>query len=445
MTQLHLLEIGTYSILSLIPFLFLALSPFQDSFRFSRKVTFGLLLAISFFHIGIGILVELSLLSGLATLISLFLYIVFFPLAVDAHYGKLLFVLFSVIAYANFCVITSKYIEALLWPYQALHNNPGLTNSLVMAILLALTYYPISLLMGVHLRNTFSLSSTEHFWKYLWILPFLFYVVYASSMYLSEVSSLYWAIQTKNLFFVCLFNFCIISTYLVIAKMLKESQEKEEVRQENNILIVQTKQYEAMQSSLLQIRQARHDLHHHINVLQTFLADNNLDALRKYIKACAESNKFTKLKVYCKNQAVNAVISYYLGEAEKLSILTDAEIELSEQFQINDIDFCVLLGNMLENALEACSVNSAPQKFIKLRIFQPSPDIITVTIDNSCTRKNQIFEGPLYSNKHSGQGIGTQSIMTIAKKYNGDFQFKIKDGIFYASVFLQNTQGLHIT
>lgn len=124
---------------------------------------------------------------------------------------------------------------------------------------------------------------------------------------------------------------------------------------------------------------------------------------------------------------------------------------------IPEPEFCVLLGNLLENALDACTAantllseeNRFPQDsaendmptadgscFIRVNAKQTGTSMFCLAVDNSSSCPPKLDGEQFYSSKHAGFGMGTASVRLITEKYHGDARFEWKDGVFYASVML---------
>ncbi|MFR4782020.1 MAG: GHKL domain-containing protein [Pilosibacter sp.] len=83
---------------------------------------------------------------------------------------------------------------------------------------------------------------------------------------------------------------------------------------------------------------------------------------------------------------------------------------------------------------QACRCGIQP--FIRLHVVQTGSSMLSITADNTSSGSPNWSGDKLLSTKHSGYGIGTESIRMIAERYSGDARFRWKDGIFYASVML---------
>ena len=138
-------------------------------------------------------------------------------------------------------------------------------------------------------------------------------------------------------------------------------------------------------------------------------------------------------RTWCENYAVNTIVCYYAEEARKAGIDFSVRLELPKQLSINEAELCSILGNLLENALEA-SLRTAPaRRRIKLTAYLHGNSL---AVDNTCCRAPMEENGRFRSSKHEGFGTGTASVRSIAQRYQGVTEFHYEDHIFFASVFL---------
>ena len=94
-----------------------------------------------------------------------------------------------------------------------------------------------------------------------------------------------------------------------------------------------------------------------------------------------------------------------------------------------------MLGNLLENALEACAGQEGG--FVRAAARLTGSSAMTIAVDNSSPHPPKAApDGRLLSTKHRGEGIGTSSIRQIALQYRGKADFNWQDGVFRAAVFL---------
>ena len=137
-------------------------------------------------------------------------------------------------------------------------------------------------------------------------------------------------------------------------------------------------------------------------------------------------------------QAINAIIVYYLSLLKNKK--TNISIKLSIPSKLNNIydkDLCIIIGNLLENAVEACNkLDNKTKSFIKLN-SRLQYDTLTITLDNSFNGLYKKEDDIFISSKRNEPGIGINSIKNVVKKYNGGYKFETKKHTFMASIYLK--------
>ena len=131
----------------------------------------------------------------------------------------------------------------------------------------------------------------------------------------------------------------------------------------------------------------------------------------------------------------NAVFSYYAEEARKNEIDFDVDCPLPEHLPTHEPEICALLGNLLENAIDACKDLTDVAPFIRV-CGKCQEHMIILAIDNTCLNEPKQENGRFLSTKHKGYGTGTYSVKATAERNGGSVKFEYKNGVFYASVLL---------
>ena len=203
------------------------------------------------------------------------------------------------------------------------------------------------------------------------------------------------------------------------------------------LLEIQSDQYNLLTARIRDSSRARHDFRQHLAVIKDCADRGDLASLQAYLKDYESMFPVQDVRRYCKNYAVNAILSFYAEKAEKTGITTQFQIQMGEPLLIPETEFCVLIGNLLENAVDACAdTDDGIHPFIRLHVCQTSSSMLSITADNTSASGPTWSGDRLLSTKHTGYGIGTESIRMIAERYHGDARFSWKDGMFYASVML---------
>lgn len=198
---------------------------------------------------------------------------------------------------------------------------------------------------------------------------------------------------------------------------------------------LQEERYRQITEATLREKQQRHDFRHHIAALQDYLEKGESNAASAYLNALAMPSASENLPPVCKNETVNAVALHYQAMAIQSGI-PDCSIKLdipNETGQVPAYALCIVVGNLLENAVTACIGADTP--FIHMR-GRLADGILTIVMDNRYSSIHPTPEGGFSSGKPGG-GIGLLSIRSIAEKYGGGCRFSAADMVFSSSVYLR--------
>ncbi|MDR2964253.1 MAG: GHKL domain-containing protein [Treponema sp.] len=253
------------------------------------------------------------------------------------------------------------------------------------------------------------------------------------------------AILIQSLFYgITLVNIAATLTMLILYIGVQIEQSKD---MESHILLInrqlelQREHYKMLQTHITETKKAKHDLRHHLTVFQSFINAGETEKLTAYVNDYKASLPDDTEVDFCKNYAVNAILRYYSIIAKNEDIKITAHLDLPENTGIADSDLCIIFGNCIENAIEACrKINDG--RFIKIN-SKVAGKMLAVTIDNSFDGVLKKEGSEFLSRKHEGQGaypvsgIGISSVKSVAKKYGGETRFEVKDNIFQVSILLR--------
>lgn len=432
----RMIELAVFSLLNFFPFMLLALYPFRDDLRFSKRITIILIAALTLFQLILGSWAFLApeRKVGIVSAMSTLIYAVFYFVSVKKHFGKTFFTLLMISNMVNFAVVSAKCMEGLLFPELALQEYRW-SFSLMLLAVEAVVIYPAFLYMKKVITPAVKREPSGFEWKYLWLIPATFYVIWYYAFY-GNISrtGLEIALRPKNTIFLLVVNIGALLIYYVVARLVSEQGRSLELTERNHQLAMQAVQYENLQEKITEARRAKHDVRHHIALMQEYLNEGKLDDLREYLGKYNESLPDDSLIRFCENTAANTVLLYFAQQAKNNGIDYIVKADIPEKAPIDDADISVLFGNLLENALDACNAESAADKKIIVRASL-SGGTFCVTADNTFTgtlKYNQ--SGNLDSTKHRGEGLGTRSVKSIVERYGGICRFEVRDGMFCASV-----------
>ena len=430
-------ELIINELLNTLPFFILGYLPMKDHMRHSPRLSTVIMLIWEFVYL---CLFALLANSGLPSVWIQYMAVpVFFALMlynISADIGIIAFHFIFVIDYLLVIRAATFFICQNITGFDFFSWQAGILS----LMLTFATIFVMSGFLSMILRDLMAVQLPEY-WKTAWLLPFAattMILLLTGTIRSGRINS--FALSSRILLLICMF---LISHLMItfIKNMQEQIISNERNKTMENLLKVQREQYKMLQTRIDESRRARHDFRHHRAVIRDMVSRGDLDDLRQYIDEYDSKLTETKDRNYSSNSIVNALLSFYADNAEKLGIKFSTSIKLPDKLLIPDTEFCVLLGNLLENAIDACkkeqaSLTPASDPVIRVLIMQNGVSNLTVAVDNSCSNMPVWKDDELISTKHTGKGIGTESIRYIAGLYDGEARFEWHDGIFYASVML---------
>ncbi len=137
-------------------------------------------------------------------------------------------------------------------------------------------------------------------------------------------------------------------------RLFRESIIRKREAEERRTLEIQKLQYETINHEMEQTRRMRHDLRHSLNYLSELFAKGEGEAVKAYLDELTTQISHRDTVTYCKNVTVNGLLQYYVGMAADQDIRCSVQASCGD-ISITPVDLTVLLGNMMENAIHACS------------------------------------------------------------------------------------------
>ena len=431
--------LSVHVVFQLVPALWLIIIPFRNQLRFPFWAT-NLTAAGAVVLTILGINGLFSWLGDFtkwqnAILFPYLLFcIVLFLIMVKGRPLQMIFVLFVVESYVDAIALFCKsYAENVVKGYVT-------ASYLQSEIIVTLITYPLMwLFMTRLLRPMINEKDRLPFWRYLWLVPVSYYVIYHTGLFNGYIAR---DLESRSEVFLLpvVWAVAVFLSYYVVLQMLSETAKnvrlQEKVNQMDAYLEMQKKEYLTLQSGIQQMRQARHDLRHHLAVLQGHLQNQDYAGLEHYLNQYQKSVEVLEEGPFCSNCAADAVIRYYVGQARANQIEISVSVQIPQDIAVSDSDFGILFGNLLENAVEACMRQVEGARFISLKAGVVGKKSIAITVENSFNGILNRSGTTFLSSKRSGEGIGVASVRSVAEKYHGIASFEEKDGIFSASVLL---------
>lgn len=204
---------------------------------------------------------------------------------------------------------------------------------------------------------------------------------------------------------------------------------------------VQAAVYKMLEEQYRQAERLRHDLKNHVTALRGLWAEQAWEKLGDYLERMEDSAQLGANEEATGNRAMDALLYQKRKMAEDKKIDWECDVRIPKQCRINEFDLCVLFGNILDNAVEACgrlqreALGQGLQPFIRVQAGTVKKCFL-LEVKNSMNAaenpKGRIkeMEAP------QGHGIGLLNVSDVVSGYNGVMNTEIQDGIFVISVLL---------
>lgn len=417
-----------------MPFHLFAYAPFRQHLRLGRRKMPLFLISVELAYMMLfSFLYSMRLPLELIRLSTFFIYGIPFLLIVDMEWGKISFLF---VFTADYVILTHAAASCL---EQYISKTPKGIHSWqtgLLGLLIFLLTLPFMLRYFCKTaQNVFEIEAPG-IWNKVWLLPvFNSVIVYLCTFSFNP--------DPQDITFLLPPVFLMGSIFLIyyyviqsIRQFQQQLEDQEKIRYLEQLAGIQANEYKLLKSHIEETRRARHDLRQHLRAIQGYIDKQDFLSLKKYLRDVDESIPLEILHVWSGNPAVDAILGFYAQKALSSGIDMKIAVHMNADTIIPEHEFCVLLGNLLENALEACTADSSKKPVVQVHIRQTGHSMLTLTVDNTCSVPPSLDCDALPSSKHPGSGIGTGSARAIAERYHGDARFEWKNGVFYASVML---------
>ena len=180
-----------------------------------------------------------------------------------------------------------------------------------------------------------------------------------------------------------------------------------------------------------------HDMKNHLSVLSLLISDKDLERAEEYISKIISPIVQLENKKYSGNRIVDIILNDKYEKASEADISFEINVCPLEDKVIQDIDWCSILSNLLDNAIEACKEVEDGKRTIKVNIVQ-NECAVFVKVINTYNGLISFSNGKILSHKKEKgmHGLGMESIKCTVEKYNGLLEYKWDEDIFIVNISL---------
>lgn len=219
----------------------------------------------------------------------------------------------------------------------------------------------------------------------------------------------------------------VFATMYLYENMSKQSQELKEKELSEQQFNTQIKHLNELVIIQKQTRSIKHDLANHLISIKSYLSDNKIDECCDYVNNLINYADINSDIIDTGNSVIDAILTAKknLAKSKKIEFIFD--IQIPENLKINSSDCCIIFGNALDNAIEACE-KVQDYKYIKINLIYHENSLVCKITNSSVNIKNPLLQTTKRDKEN--HGIGFSNIRDTLEKYNHIMRIEQNDGEF---------------
>jgi len=194
--------------------------------------------------------------------------------------------------------------------------------------------------------------------------------------------------------------------------------------------------YAEVDTMYTQIRGWRHDYRNHIQVMKAYAAAGDLDAIKSYLNDLETDLNTVDTVIKTGNKMTDAIVNskISLAKSKNIPVVADAHIPVS--LKISELDLCVIIGNLFDNAIEASLKLPEGERMIRVYMDMKNTQLYMSFTNLTATKKLSKIGGIFKTTKGDGHGFGLVRIDDIVARYGGYLSRNSEDGAFTTEILL---------
>ena len=194
--------------------------------------------------------------------------------------------------------------------------------------------------------------------------------------------------------------------------------------------------YAEVENMYRQIRGWRHDYRNHIQVMKAYAAAGDMDAISKYLDALDTDLATVDTVIKTGNAMADAILNSKISLAKSRGIPVRADAHIPLALKTSELDLCVIIGNLFDNAIEASMELPEDQRLIRVYMDMKNTQLYISFTNFTAGKKKTKINGRFLTTKGEGHGFGLVRIDTIVERLNGYISRNSEDGAFTTEILL---------
>ncbi|MCP1103697.1 sensor histidine kinase YesM [Aequitasia blattaphilus] len=364
------------------------------------------------------------------------LWFVFFYAFSNGHFFAKSFIFFGIFYITLYLYVMASFLAESFYPYE---SNGYFYLLFSVTFVLFLICGTLSWRYGRKICNKLFLYVHTAEWTVYMVLTILMLIVLGYA-YFSQGIIWHPVSLQSNPYFLLLPTVMFGCFALIITAILsthEKARYKYDAEFAQSIISTGRDHYQKMDEMYERLRVLRHDYKYHLNAIQKMIQAGDNTGAKEYLTDIEQKLSGYELQNFCTNHVINALIAEYSQRCKKLNIQFEVKMNIPKELGVPDYELCIILGNLLENAVNAC---------------EKLPRQSTIWLETQNTRNQLLFmvknhfdgnishEGGIPYSKRANGGLGLRSVTEVIAEHGGDLFFEWDNTCFTAYVGLKLSQ-----
>ena len=194
--------------------------------------------------------------------------------------------------------------------------------------------------------------------------------------------------------------------------------------------------YAEVENMYRQMRGWRHDYRSHIQLLKAHAAQGDWKAVQAYLDELETDLATVDTVVKTGNPMTDAILNSKISLARSKHIPVQADASIPVALRLSELDLCVILGNLFDNAIEASLPLPEDQRLIRVYLDMKGPQLYISFTNFTATGKQSKSGSRFRTTKGEGHGFGLVRIDAIVERLGGYLSRNSEDGAFTTEILL---------
>lgn len=194
--------------------------------------------------------------------------------------------------------------------------------------------------------------------------------------------------------------------------------------------------YREVENMYRQMRMWRHDYRNHIQTMKVFATNGDLEAIRTYLDELDTDLNAVDTAVKTGNAMADAILNSKISLAKSRHIAVHVDAHVPVKLNMSELDLCVILGNLFDNAIEASLPLPEDQRLIRVYMDMKNTQLYISFTNFTASQKLPKWNGRFRTTKGDGHGFGLVRMDQIVERLDGYLSRNSEDGAFTTEILI---------